>query len=725
MDRALGFGPRGCGFDSCRARMTNNLQISLQNISFIEKKYLKKLEQLGLKSVRDFLYFFPHRYDDLSKIKKISEIKAGETATIEGKVKTIQNIRTWKKRMMITETLVEDGSGSVRIVWFNQPFLTRNIKEDKTYRFSGKLNLDSNGLYISNPSYEAASRVPTNTARIVPVYPETRGVTSKWLRWKISQLLKRYLSGIPEIIPNAILERQKLIGMQEAIRELHFPSSFEKVEKAQKRMAFEEMFLIQLVAVRSRKNWETSQAVKIDFDEKLIKSFVTSLPFKLTDAQKKSTFQILKDLERPHPMNRLLEGDVGSGKTAVAAIAALEAMMAGYQTAIMAPTEVLARQHFETFGKVLKGFSQKIGLLTNSESRTFWKKNTRKNFLGKIRRGEIKILIGTHALIQESVEFKNLALVIIDEQHRFGVEQRARLQKAAAEIKSELPARGKSASGRKNSVPHLLSMTATPIPRTLALAFYGNLDLSILDELPKGRKKIITEIVALAGREKVYDFIRMEIKKGRQAFFIFPLIEKSEKISGRAATIEYEKLSKEIFPDLQIGLLHGRMKPKDKEEAMKKFKDKEFDILVSTSVIEVGVDVPNATIMIIEGSERFGLAQLHQFRGRVGRSEHQSHCFLFTDSSSATTNKRLKALLESEDGFALAEKDLEIRGPGQFLGTRQSGLADAAMQHLSDVKLIQQARIEAQSLFEFDPKLERFPVLKDTLEEFDRDIHLE
>jgi len=693
----------------------SNLQTPLQNISFIEKKYFKKLEQLGLHTVRDFLYFFPSRYDDFSKTSQIGSLKVNETATVEAKIKTIQNIRTWKRRMAITEALAEDETGSVRIVWFNQPFLARNIQPEKTYRFSGKLQLDKNGLHLSNPAYESAGRAPTNTGRIVPVYPETRGVTSKWLRWKVSQLLGKYLSEVPEIIPNAILKRQKFIGARDAIQELHFPSSFEKIKTAQKRMAFEEMFLIQLVSVKARKDWERSRAVAVEFNDKLIKDFVKSLPFKLTDAQRKSAYQILRDIEKNYPMNRLLEGDVGSGKTVVAAIAALEAMMAGYQTAILAPTEVLARQHFETFGKVLKGFSQKIGLLTNSESRTFWKKNTKKNFLGKIRRGDIKILIGTHALIQKSVEFKNLALVIIDEQHRFGVNQRAYLQKQASNLKD----------GLKNTIPHLLSMTATPIPRTLALAFYGNLDLSILDELPKGRKKIMTEIVTPGSRKKVYEFIRAEIQSGRQAFFIFPLIEESEKISGKAATEEYQKLSRNIFPDLKIGLLHGRLKSKDKEEIMQKFKEKEFDILVSTSVIEVGVDVPNATIMVIEGAERFGLAQLHQFRGRVGRSKYQSYCFLFTDSPSSQTNKRLKALIESEDGFKLAEYDLEIRGPGQFIGTRQSGIADAAMQHLSDVKLIQQARIEAQSLFEFDPKLEKFPVLKQTLEKFDEEVHLE
>ena len=693
----------------------SNLQTPLSQISFIEKSYLKKLEKLGLETVRDFLYFFPARYDDFSLAKKISDLKVNETATIEGKIKSIQNIRTWKKRMTITEALVEDASGSVRIVWFNQSFILSNLKESRIYRFSGKLISDAKGLFFSNPAYETASRVPTNTGRLVPVYSETHGVTSKWLRWKMSQLLKAYSKEITEIVPNAILKRQKLISAEEAIKELHFPSSLEKVKEAQKKIAFEEMFLIQLNALRSRKNWEESKAIQVKFDEKLVKKFVKSLPFSLTDAQKKSSFQIIKDLEKKYPMNRLLEGDVGSGKTVVAAVAALEAMMAGYQTAILAPTEVLARQHFETFGKVLKGFSQKIGLLTNSESRTFWKKNTRKNFLGKIKRGDIKILIGTHALIQKSVEFKNLALVIIDEQHRFGVNQRAYLQKQASSIKD----------GLAKSVPHLLSMTATPIPRTLALAFFGNLDISLLDEMPKGRKKIITKIITPAKRQEIYSFIQSEIESGRQAFFIFPLIEESEKISGKAATEEHKNLSENIFPDLKIGLLHGRMKPKEKEAVMAKFKNKDLDMLVSTSVIEVGVDVPNATIMVIEGSERFGLAQLHQFRGRVGRSDHQSYCFLFTDSNSENTSQRLKALIDSEDGFKLAEKDLEIRGPGQFLGTRQSGVADSAMQYLGDIKLIEQARLEAQSVFALDPKLEKFPVLRETLEKMDQEVHLE
>jgi ATP-dependent DNA helicase RecG len=705
----------------------DHLQTPLSQISFIEKNYLKKLEKLGLSTVRDFLYFFPVRYDDFSLAKKISDLKLNETATIEGKIKSIQNIRTWKKRMTITEAFTEDSSGSMRLVWFNQSFLLSNVKIGGTYRFSGRLISDGKGLHLSNPAYEAASRTPTNTGRLVPVYSETYGVTSKWLRWKMSQLLKNHLKNIPEIVPNAILKRQKLFGAKEAIQELHFPSNIENIKLAQKKVAFEEMFLIQLNALRARRDWEESKSIQVEFDETLIKKFVATLPFKLTDAQKKSSFQIIKDLEKKYPMNRLLEGDVGSGKTVVAAIAALEAMMAGYQTAILAPTEVLARQHFITFGKVLKGFSQKIGLLTNSESRTFWKKNTKKNFLGKIKRGDIKILIGTHALIQKSVEFKNLALVIIDEQHRFGVNQRAYLQKQASNIHSGLPApKGRGlASGGKNTIPHLLSMTATPIPRTLALAFFGNLDISLLDEVPKGRKKIITKIITPSHREEVYSFIRNEIKSGRQVFFIFPLIEESEKISGKAATEEHKNLSENIFPDLKIGLLHGRMKSKEKEAVMDEFKNKKLDILVSTSVIEVGVDVPNATIMVIEGAERFGLAQLHQFRGRVGRSDHQSYCFLFTDSSSENTSQRLKALIESEDGFKLAEKDLEIRGPGQFLGTAQSGRPDSAMQYLSDVKLIQQARIEAQSLFEFDPKLEQFSVLRETLEKMDKELHLE
>lgn len=702
----------------------NPLQTPLSQISFIEKNYLKKLESLGIENVRDFLRYFPSRYDDFSKTKKISDLKVGETATIEGKIISIKNIRAWRRKFSITEAFAEDESGSVRIVWFNQPFILNNIKEGKTYRFSGKLKSDTHGLHLSNPSYETASRAPTNTGRLVPVYPETRGITSRWLRWKMSQLLKNYLHSIPETVPDAILKRQKLISAQEVTRELHFPSNPENIKLARKKVAFEEMFLIQLNALKARKNWEDSKSIAVSFDEKLIKKFVDSLSFKLTNAQKKSTFQILKDLEKNFPMNRLLEGDVGSGKTVVAAIAALETMMAGYQTAILAPTEVLARQHFETFGLVLKGFSQKIGLFTTSESRTFWKKNTKKNFLGKIRRGDIKILIGTHALIQKSVEFHKLALVIIDEQHRFGVNQRAYLQKETSKLKD----------GQKHTVPHLLSMTATPIPRTLALAYFGNLDISILDESPKGRKKIITEIVAPDERQKKYDFILQEIKSGRQAFFIFPLVEESDKIEGKSAKTEHENLSKKIFPDFSVGLLHGRMPAKSgsasggkpsKEQVMNDFKNGKYNILVSTSVIEVGVDVPNATIMVIEGAERFGLAQLHQFRGRVGRSDHQSYCFLFTDSDLKTASDRLDALVKSEDGFKLAEYDLSLRGPGQFIGTRQSGRADSTMQYLGNIKLIQQARLEAQSVFALDPKLEKFPVLKTALEEMEKDVHLE
>jgi ATP-dependent DNA helicase RecG len=692
-----------------------SLETPIKYIPGIGPKYAEKLKYLGIETVRDLMYYLPSRYDDLSNIEKIESLKIDVVSTVEGIIADAKSIRTFKKRMSITEVLIQDDTGSIRAVWFNQPYLENSLTKGKKIRLSGKLIRDSKGILFSNPTYELASRAPTNTGRIVPVYSETRGITSRWIRWKMQETLKSEASLIEDVVPIAILKRQKLTELREALRQIHFPDSFEKLKEAQRSLAFSEMFLIQLNAVRARKNWKDSKALAVKFNEKLIKDFVGTLPFKLTAAQRKSAFQILQDIEKKYPMNRLLEGDVGSGKTVVAAIAALEAMMAGYQTAIMAPTEVLAKQHFETFGKVLKGFSQKVGLLTNSESRTFWKKNTKKNFLGKIRRGDIKILIGTHALIQKSVEFKNLVLVIIDEQHRFGVEQRAKLQKEAMRIKD----------GQAKTIPHLLTMTATPIPRTLALAFFGNLDISLLDEMPKGRKKIITEVVTDANRKKVYEFIRSEVKNGRQSFFIFPLIEESEKIAGKAATEEHKRMSEKIFPDLKIGLLHGRMKPKEKDEVMQKFKEKEYDILVSTSVIEVGVDVPNATIMVIEGSERFGLAQLHQFRGRVGRSDHQSYCFLFTDSNSETTSQRLNALIESEDGFKLAEKDLEIRGPGQFIGKRQSGTPDSAMQYLGDVKLIQQARLEAQSVFALDPKLEKFPVLKEALEKMDQEAHLE
>lgn len=744
------------------------LETEIKNIPRVTPQYAKALKKLGIATVKDLLWHFPFRYDDYSLISPISQISHGQIVTIEGEITDSRTTRTWKRKMYLTEIKLQDKTGFVKAVWFNQPYLAEQLVPGKKIRISGKVSGDISGLLFSNPAWELASRTPTNTGRLVPVYPETEGVTSRWLRWQIQNFLKIPFSSFKDPIPSLILKKLNLPPLQKAIRWIHFPDTMNYALVAQKRFAFEEMFLVQLKSLQIRSSWQKEKAVKIKFDEKLVKDFVKKLPFKLTDAQRKSSFEILRDLEKSRPMNRLLNGDVGSGKTVVAAIASLQAINAGYQVAIMAPTEVLARQHFMTFSELFKNHKIKTGLLTNSyklvcycersEAIPFKKLKTgiaavvtlpRNDMIKKIKFGKINLTIGTHALIQEDIRFKNLALIIVDEQHRFGVSQRAYLQSKSSEINDPVKADAASAhgaSGLANKIPHFLTMTATPIPRTLALAFFGNLDISVLDEMPAKRKKIITEIVAPQGRNKIYNFVREEIKGGRQVFVILPLVEESKILtevhpvksspwrgarrSGlfngvKAAVQEYERLSKEIFPDLKLGLIHGRLKPAEKEKAMKDFTERKTDILVATPVVEVGIDIPNATVMIIEDADRFGLSQLHQFRGRIGRGVYQSYCFLFSSSNSSSARSRLKALVESEDGFKIAEKDLELRGPGEFLGTRQSGLPDIAMENLANVKLIQIAREEAQNILNADPELKKHVGLKEALQKFNQQIHLE
>jgi len=678
----------------------------------INEKNLKKFAKLGLFTVRDLIYHFPNKYDDFSNIKNISELKINETATIQGEVLTIENTRTFKKRMFLTEALIKDQTGSVNVIWFNQPFLINNIKPNKKISLSGKLAMGKKGLYLSNPSYEILipGKTMTHTAGLVPVYPETIGLGSRFLRYYIKLVLPA-ISQIKEFILLDILRKNNLPNLQTALKNIHFPANQKLADEARKRFSFEELFLLQLFVLRQKNKLQKEKAIKIPFDKNLIQSFVNSLPFKLTDAQRKSAWEIIQDLDKNKPMNRLLQGDVGSGKTVVAAAALLEVAKTGYQTAFMAPTEILAQQHFKEIGKLLKDFNVKIGLLTGAEKK--FSQNT-------------EIIVGTHALIQKGVKFKNLALVIVDEQHRFGVEQRATLLR------------------NNNYIPHLLSMTATPIPRTLALTIYGDLDVSLIDEMPKGRQKIITRIIPPEERESAYEFIRQEVKKGRQVFVICPRIEPQVnsplavngaspqlKIDTRkllwaevkAVKEEYEKLDKKVFPDLKIAIIHGKIKSKEKEKIMADFRNKKTDILVSTSVIEVGIDIPNATVMMIEGADRFGLAQLHQFRGRVGRGKHQSYCFLFSTSGDSTS--RLRALVKCENGFELAEKDLEIRGPGQFYGVAQSGLPDLAMASLKDLDLIKTTRQEAIELLKKDLDLRSYPLLSQKLSEFKKTIHLE
>jgi ATP-dependent DNA helicase RecG len=711
--------------DNLKLMMKYTLDTLIGKLPRINERYLKKFHKLGLITVRDLLYHFPNRYDDYSKIVPIANLKFDEIATIQGLVQSIDNIRTFKRRMSLTEAIISDNSGSVRAIWFNQPYLIKNILPGKSISLSGKYLLGPKGPYISNPSYELLTigKFLTHTAGLIPVYPETVGLGSRFLRYYVKLALIAS-DQIKEFIPYDILREQKLPEIKTALKNIHFPKNIKLAEEAKKRFVFEEMFLLQLFVLKQKIALQKENALKIPFDKELIQKFVNKLPFKLTEAQRKSAWEIIQDLNKSKPMNRLLEGDVGSGKTVVAAMAMLETAEAGFQVAFMAPTEILAQQHFKEINKLLSGFNLHIGLLTSAENKIEDEIIKRSEFVEKVKNGKLDILIGTHALIQKSVKFQNLALVIVDEQHRFGVEQRAALL------------------GRPKQMPHLLSMTATPIPRTLALTIYGDLDISLLNEMPKGRQKIITKIVPPGQRVQAYEFIRREVKNGRQVFVICPRIEVQNKTEQsfengqikidtrkliwsevKAVKEEYEKLTMDIFPDLKISMLHGKIKAKEKEKIMANFRDKKTDILVSTSVIEVGIDIPNATVMMIEGADRFGLAQLHQFRGRVGRGKHQSYCFLFSTSGEAT--HRLRALAKCENGFELAEKDMEIRGPGQFYGIRQSGMPDLAMNSLKDLIFVKSTRQEALELLKKDPELKKSPLLAEKIKQFKQKIHLE
>ena len=675
---------------------------------------IKKLEKLKIKTVRDLLYHFPSRYDDFSNFTPISEIKPRTQLSARGVILTAKNTRIFRRNMVLTEIVVEDDTGAIKSVWFNQPYLINQFRPGRFINISGKVVTNKGRLCFSNPAYEIVEyekierkKESLHTGRLVPVYPETSGLTSRWLRFAMKPMLK-LSSQLPDVIPDEIRKTYRLPNLANALSQIHFPDKIEDAKLARKRFAFEELFVLQLFTGFERLKLRQKTAPMIKFDETAVKKFVESLPYKLTDDQKKVSWQIIKDIGEAKPMNRLLEGDVGSGKTIVAAMAAYLTALNGCQTALMAPTEILSRQHFEKISLLFKNFGIGVGLLTSGEAKTAERKTSKKEFLKKVENGEVPIVIGTHSLIQKNVIFKNLALIIIDEQHRFGVNQRATI-----------------ADHHKESIPHLLSMSATPIPRTLGLTIWGDLDLSLIKEMPIGRKNIITKIVPPEKRDWAYEFIKNEIKKGRQAFIVCPLIEESEKLETKAAKKEYERLKTEIFPHLKIGLLHGRMKAKEKEKIMSEFLNGDLNILVATSVVEVGIDVPNTTVMMIEGADRFGLASLYQFRGRVGRSGHQSYCLLLTDSALASVNDRLKAIESAKNGFELAERDLELRGPGDFAGVRQSGLPDLAMASLTDLKLIEETREAAKQILNTDPMLKNYPLLASRLSEFRNRIHLE
>ncbi|MFA6190381.1 MAG: ATP-dependent DNA helicase RecG [Candidatus Staskawiczbacteria bacterium] len=733
------------------------LSTKIEEIPKVGTAYAKKLKKFGIKTVQDLLFYFPARYDDFSEIISIKNAKQrlGDTVCVQGRITNIESTHTFKKFMNLTEVTIQDDTAEINVVWFNQPYLAKSLKEDDFICVAGKISLGKDGIYFNSPAYERINQTAekeelTHTGRIVPVYAETRGVTSRWLRYVIKPLLYQFCDQIQESLPKEIIKKYKFLPIQEAVWQLHFPDSFEHADAAKARFSFEELFLIQLNVLKEKIKLMVKKAHACPMDNDLLKKFTDSLPFQLTDSQKKCAYAILKDLEKTVPMSRLLEGDVGSGKTVVATMAILNVVKskpnlpAGRQVAFMAPTEILAKQHFKSVSEMLKPFNITVGMLTGKDARIFRDGEvfevSKKSFNGDLENGQIDVAIGTHSLIQKNINFKDLALVVLDEQHRFGVEQRDHLIK------------------NKKLVPHLLSMTATPIPRTLALTVYGDLDLSLIDEMPANRKKIKTVIVEPSQRQEAYNFIKKEVSEGKGVFVIFPKIESAasklaETIKEKGGVIgsagfnvqnysplslsslainevkalkeEYEKLSKEVFPDLRITMLHGKMKSPEKERIMLDFKRGEIDILLSTSVVEVGVDVPRATIMMIEGAERFGLSQLHQFRGRVGRSDMQSYCFLFTTDPSMLNRKRLKALVESNNGFELAEKDLEIRGPGSLYGTQQWGIPDMAMQGLSNIFLVEKTRAAAKELLEKDPALKDYPELKERLKEFEKRIHFE
>ncbi len=688
-----------------------NINTKIEEIQKVGPVYLKKLHRLDIKTIQDLFFHFPHRYDDFSQITSIGDLKQGQISTIQAKVVEIKNTRLFHRRMVLTEALAKDDTGTIKVTWFNQPYLIETLKKETLVNLSGKLTFAKKVLCLSSPSYELTKKDTVHTGRLVPIYHETEGLSSRYLRYLIKPIL--YLTKqIDDFLPIEIKKEFQLMDLNQAIEQIHFPNNLSMAQKARQRLSFNELFLIQLITLKQKQKLNQGTAINIPFNESLIKTFVKNLPFKLTDDQRLAAWEIFQDLSKKQPMNRLLNGDVGSGKTIIALMTGLEVIKKGYQIAFMAPTEILAKQHFETFNKLLRGYKLKIVLLTRTDKEINSKKKITKPELKKqIAQGKIDIIIGTHSLIQESISFKNLVLAIIDEQHRFGVAQRAALQKKVYQIEDGLP-----------TIPHLLSMTATPIPRTLSLTIYGDLDISLIKKMPKGRKKIITKLITPNNRQKAYDFIRNQIKQKKQAFVVCPLIDESEKMTVKSVTQEYEKLSKEIFPDFKIAMLHGKLKPKEKEEIMKDFKNRKTDILISTSVIEVGVDIPNATMMIIEGADRFGLAQLHQFRGRIGRGNDQSYCFLFTDSNAKKTNERLKAILTAKDGFELAEKDLKIRGPGDFIGIRQSGLPDLIMASLDDLDLIKKSRKAANIIIE---KNISNPAIENKLKQFQNIIHME
>jgi len=707
----------------------------------LDENQKKALRKLSLFSVHDLIFYFPTRYGDISEVKQIADLSPGEIATIYGKISNLKTKKGHRSKISMAEGQIKDTTGKIKITWFNQAYLAKMLREGEAVKLTGKVTLGKQGIYFANPEFEKISDLPIDIhdslfsakngnsvlGSAYPVYHETRGITSKWFYHAIEKIIReKTLDNIPDYLPSEILKKYNLPTLKTALVWIHKPKNARDAEAARKRFAFEEVFCIQLERQHDKIEYRKNKSFQISKNEKSVEEFLKRFPFSATLSQKKSIETILSDMARTYPMSRLLEGDVGSGKTAVAATASYMAVKSKLekfdklQVAYMAPTEILASQHFESFIQYFKHLPINIGLITGSGCKKFpskvnpsgWTTISRAQLLKWTASGEISILIGTHALIQKTVKFKNLSLVVIDEQHRFGTAQRRKLVR------------------KDNIAPHLLSMTATPIPRTLALTVYGDLDLSLLEEMPLGRKPIITEIVTPDKRINSYEEIRKELEQGRQLYVICPRIDepdplKEMAVQAKSAIAEAKRLKKEVFKEYEIGVLHSKMTKQKKEEVMKDFTDNKINILCATSVVEVGVNVPNATIIIIEGAERFGLAQLHQLRGRVIRSNHQAYCYVFAEAKSDKTIQRLKALKIAKNGFELAELDLTLRGAGELGGTKQWGITDLGMEAIKNLKMVEAARTEAIRLISEDPELSKYPLLKNKVREKVKDFHFE
>jgi len=665
------------------------LSANLTVLQGVGPKHAETLANLGMRTLGDMLYYFPRRYEDYSQLKPIKALFYGDVVTVLGTIQSVHTRPIRSGRSSILEVVISDGTGSLRISFFNQPWLANRFKQGDAISVSGKIDQYLGRLVMNSPGWEPVEVENLHTARIVPIYPLTEKITQKWLRGIMNQVITYWAPSVVDALPEKIKLAARLVSLSEALMQVHFPVSQDRLKAARERLGFDEIFYLQMGVLRQKRDWKSVEARRFSLSTEWLDTRLKSLPYALTAAQQKSIEDIRGDLDSGKPMNRLIQGDVGSGKTVVAVLATEIVVNAGAQAAIMAPTSVLAEQHYHSFMSLLAsdgGSLQQgeIRLLVGSTPE-MEKESIRQGLMD----GSVKIVIGTHAVIETPVQFNDLQFIVIDEQHRFGVEQRKELRS-------------------KGTNPHLLVMTATPIPRSLALTVFGDLDISVIDEMPVGRRPINTYVLRPQERERAFTLIHGQIKDGKQAFIIYPLIDESEKIEARAAVDDFDALSKEIFPDLKLGLLHGRMRPAEKDEVMMKFRDNQYDILVSTTVVEVGVDVPNSTVMLIEGADRFGLAQLHQLRGRVGRGGDQSYCLLIPTHEDATENERLQAMSSTNSGFELADLDLKTRGPGEFLGTRQAGFASTLkMASITDVTLIEKARVQAQALFERDPYLEQ------------------